>query len=446
MLEILAIIFLGKKNAANAVARGREPGGFVALTIAIWLGMELIGAIIGKALGLGLGAYALALLFAVGGGILSYYITKNCKQGMASSDSDGSALEGLVQKKETVVPAKNNRAVYAGLLFIVGWMLLIFMQGLSTMFNGQSGAIFVTLLYCPEASYFIVSAVWAVAVYLVVQKGWQYKVIAGVFGLIGAFLYACSGYAEVLYMRTLGAFGLGDVLDFRNVGIISAFKSTLLMVCIILAAAVLSGYFLHKKTARAKAVSNGGIVAGVMLLYNLIRLGIQYKGYLIKLGFLRSAQQILPLIGESLCLFLVVVMLFELCNMRSQTVKLRGIGLVWAWIAAVGCFLGMAVPLNVIVSNMHYLAYTVQMLLCLVACVGYVLMITKRRIGLYVVVIGAGLLLLGQFFDSFTGFLFSRRLYLSLFLGSILGAVNPLFGWLAVKAADTKNGINEIDV
>jgi hypothetical protein len=81
MLEIIGIILLCNKNAANALKRGRKPTVFVCLTVGLWLGMEALGALIGFTSGLEAGAYALALLFAAMGGFASYLIAKNAKPG-----------------------------------------------------------------------------------------------------------------------------------------------------------------------------------------------------------------------------------------------------------------------------------------------------------------------------------------------------------------------------
>ncbi|MGI6580502.1 MAG: hypothetical protein ACOX3H_09760 [Saccharofermentanales bacterium] len=81
MLEILGIILLCNVNKKNALARGRKPGGFIALTICLWLGLEFLGAFIGGAANLGLGTYGLAIGMAVIGAIISYFAAKNCKPG-----------------------------------------------------------------------------------------------------------------------------------------------------------------------------------------------------------------------------------------------------------------------------------------------------------------------------------------------------------------------------
>ena len=47
MLEIFGIMMLCKANKKNALARGKRPGGFIALTIILWIGMEFLGIFIG---------------------------------------------------------------------------------------------------------------------------------------------------------------------------------------------------------------------------------------------------------------------------------------------------------------------------------------------------------------------------------------------------------------
>lgn len=81
MLEILMITLLCKANKKNALERGRKPGGFIALTIILWLVLEFIGAFIGALLDIGYGIYVLALVFAGIGALISYLAAKNCKPG-----------------------------------------------------------------------------------------------------------------------------------------------------------------------------------------------------------------------------------------------------------------------------------------------------------------------------------------------------------------------------
>lgn len=45
MLEFFAVFSLCRLNRRNAIARGRRPGGFIALTIVLWIVFETIGLI-----------------------------------------------------------------------------------------------------------------------------------------------------------------------------------------------------------------------------------------------------------------------------------------------------------------------------------------------------------------------------------------------------------------
>lgn len=77
MLEFLVLFSLVKSNRKNALARGRRPGGFVALTIILWVHFELIGLIIGLVNGLeSYLAMIIGLLCAGLGGLISWLCAK----------------------------------------------------------------------------------------------------------------------------------------------------------------------------------------------------------------------------------------------------------------------------------------------------------------------------------------------------------------------------------
>ena len=101
MLEAIAIMLLCNANRKNAIQRGRKPGGFVALTLALWLGLEMLGLLIGFAAEMEMGAYLLALLFAGTGGLASYLIAKNCRRGDFVSPSEKAAA-GILGSAETL--------------------------------------------------------------------------------------------------------------------------------------------------------------------------------------------------------------------------------------------------------------------------------------------------------------------------------------------------------
>lgn len=72
MVEIIAIIKFCMINKRNAKANGRKGWVYVLLTIFLWIGMEMLGAIIGYFIwGHHWLTYAIALIFAITGGVLS---------------------------------------------------------------------------------------------------------------------------------------------------------------------------------------------------------------------------------------------------------------------------------------------------------------------------------------------------------------------------------------
>lgn len=80
MLEIIALVLLCKHNAKLVKEKGAKPWVYVLITIFLWIGFELIGALVGQILvGEGLQSYLFALLGAGIGAFISYSIAKNIK-------------------------------------------------------------------------------------------------------------------------------------------------------------------------------------------------------------------------------------------------------------------------------------------------------------------------------------------------------------------------------
>lgn len=125
MIEIIVLIFLCKKNVANAAKKGGKPGGFIALTIVLWVAMEILGVFVGSTSD-SLGSYFLIVYgMAAMGGFLSYYIAKNYKpsdlpspspasrekvpDSRASAENDPEAIEKIDEQAQlqnpTVQPA-----------------------------------------------------------------------------------------------------------------------------------------------------------------------------------------------------------------------------------------------------------------------------------------------------------------------------------------------------
>jgi hypothetical protein len=78
MLEILILWQLCKNIGVKLRAKGRSPGGYQFMLVAMWFGGEIIGGIIGViVLEGGLGAYLLAILGAVAGVVAAFVIVNS---------------------------------------------------------------------------------------------------------------------------------------------------------------------------------------------------------------------------------------------------------------------------------------------------------------------------------------------------------------------------------
>jgi hypothetical protein len=113
MLELLAMYYLSQKNKANALARGRKPGFFVAMTFILWFGMELPGVVLGSYLGGEAGAYLLGLVFAAAGGAISYILAKNCRPGAYVPASE-KLMQAVEQYAQPLAMAADIRIVCEG--------------------------------------------------------------------------------------------------------------------------------------------------------------------------------------------------------------------------------------------------------------------------------------------------------------------------------------------
>jgi hypothetical protein len=101
MLEIALLIWAGRKLAAIARDKGRSAG-YAGLGVGLWFTGEVLGFLIGTALGLELGAYAVALVMAAAGLGLAFLIVSKLEP-MAGHDGIApGSVDGPVEELELV--------------------------------------------------------------------------------------------------------------------------------------------------------------------------------------------------------------------------------------------------------------------------------------------------------------------------------------------------------
>jgi small-conductance mechanosensitive channel len=80
MLEIIAIISVSRTIRAIALEKGLKPSKYIIILIALWIGFEMLGGILGALLfGPGLESYLIAIVGAGVGGYLGYNIAQKAE-------------------------------------------------------------------------------------------------------------------------------------------------------------------------------------------------------------------------------------------------------------------------------------------------------------------------------------------------------------------------------
>lgn len=332
----------------------------------------------------------------------------------------------------TAIPENPLRAVWAAGLLTVAWFLLAVVQ--SSIEQRISS---------PSSAYIcLASAILGAAVYLVAQSDLKWKLIGAVSGVVSGLLLTASEFVARLQARGV-RLRLSLLFSFRDPNYMRTLGNVALAVLLCLAAVLLYSV-LRKEKGKNRAVlcgAIGGIVYLAARLLPRLRLllsmfsdpGIPARQIL--------TQQIYPSLTAALVIFLVCMATDALCRMPQTRVKLRGIGLVWAWLALAGSVFTIFLVLRVgtvgnRVAGMRVTGvYAYQMILGLSALIGYALLLCKRRVGLYFILLGVGLMLGAQLVSALSSLGLGPGL--NMLLSTLLGALNPLFAWLAVRAGET---------
>ena len=88
LLSVFILIALINSVRRITSEKGRRPGGYIAMTVILWVVPEIIGLIIGFGSDMGMTSYVLGFLFGGAGGALAYFIVRNLKPGNYVSKND----------------------------------------------------------------------------------------------------------------------------------------------------------------------------------------------------------------------------------------------------------------------------------------------------------------------------------------------------------------------
>lgn len=355
---------------------------------------------------------------------------------MSTNDEHASSGAPVNLRKEPVDEKPSSallsetplRAVWAAGLLTIGWFLLAEVQLNFLRYLNFSSAAF----YCLSA------AVLGASVYLVSCRGLWWKLVGIVFGLVSALFTTMSLFVE--YQAKAFQEGLSFERYFRQPRFMGDLTNSLIAVILCLVAVLLFSV-LRKKSGKGQARICALIGAGV---YLLARFGLSFRrlirgGLTSAYGKQYLSSELPPIITAALVIYLICMAVYALCSMPQAKVRLRGLGLVWAWLALIGALATAALILSVPALDLRGSRssglYAYHLIVCLSGLIGYLLLICKRRAGLYCVLIGIGLMIGAQLISIVTSPVF-RSSDITLLISTLLGALNPLFAWLAVRAAD----------
>lgn len=333
------------------------------------------------------------------------------------------------QNSAPVLSEKPLRAVWAAGLLAAAWLLLAIAQ-LSFRRN----------LLCSTTAFICLSAaVLGASEYLVSQSALRLRIAGVGIGLASALLLTISLCIEY-QLKTLQMYpGLGFFKTIPVLLFIINIGNSILAALLCLGAVLLFSV-LRKKPCKRQVWSCGLIGGCVYLLIRLLSIIRRMIGIDFKLAMSLFSQEILYILTAALSICLVCVAVYKLCDMPFTHVKLRGLGLAWAWLALAGALFVIAFVIYVVALDPRLACrlgvYAFNLILGLSAFTGYLMLLCKRRAGLYFILIGAGLMFCTNVIEVLTGFrigMLGRLLY------TLPGALNPLFAWLAVRAADRQS-------
>jgi hypothetical protein len=401
MLEILALIFLCNKNKENALARGRRPGGFIALTIVLWFGLEFSGAFIGGYKGFGMvGIYLLAICCAVVGGGISYLAAKYGKPGNYAPPAAGTAERAIPGPEPLAQPLSGNpmRAVWTSLGLIAAWLVFLLLSD-----TGIAGVLSNILL--------------GAGAYMLLLRGPRFKLFAAVLLVLEAFTVTFNQTATVAAAQQSGSLrGFFDYYTFWP-----AFGYAFISIAVVAGLTLLFSYIWRDAAEKRRVYGSGWIAAAGVLLYGVVRILINFMPYLSD-GTLPPAllwPNILGIIISVSVLGLSVMLFSGICVGR----KTRGLKLSrWAKVWCSLCIAAMGLSLLVGLFGESLNLRTILFLPVLIT--GFILLLCGKRSGFFVVLTAGSVYLIGTFQSSLTLVLSGSDNYLSSLLLSVVGAAN----------------------
>ena len=281
---------------------------------------------------------------------------------------------------------KPMRAVWAAGAIVAAWLLLLIFQSIFGPFT----------VFSASSLFIAVAALIGTAAYLVSCHNLKFRLVGIGAGVVAAIFGAFSN-AITRNVRVYGArVSIGELFNLRDVVVFKSFGGVLLGVALALAAAWLITSVASSGGARKPARLAGLCAAAAYLGYGLISSYLKIITVIDRMDPTAIVSSFFGAFADAVCVFLTCVAVFGLCSMRNERLKLTGVGLVWAWLAAAGMAVSLAAAVGAGITKGSAITYTLQFILSLSGLTGYILLLCKRPAGLYVILLGVGAMLGAQ--------------------------------------------------
>ena len=287
------------------------------------------------------------------------------------------------------------------------------------------------LIYCAPFFSFAATGLLGVCVYLLLQKGTKWKVLGAVSAVLAIFLFHVGDLVTQMNSMRGGLFSLRLLYEFL---FLRPVRSSVLLYVIkaVLAAggALFFGALLKTSPPKKQVWLTSLCTSVVVLVFNLIYVGARGGGRTL------FSMSLSIISGTLLAVMLLLTppALFALCTMKSKTIRLSGWGKAWCWLCLLGMLGATVMCILTIARVMSSRMYSTQLILSVVALVGFIMLLAKKRAGWYVILFTAFTILISQFASSFNAVIQGASAYSSLMVGALAGSLNPLITWLSIRS------------
>lgn len=278
----------------------------------------------------------------------------------------------------------------------------------------------------------------AMSIFCVYQKEVNYKIVSVVFGFLAVVTFSINTlFPQLLYFKRIEQWDEEYLRNIRYAGILIG---NIVCVGLTLAVAFVIYSVMKNQNKEKRFLYSTSIAAGVFGLFLILEKAIRFlpsRGYAYGVSYLYSFFLEILLAGF---LFLAVIWISKLCNSEKRVVFLKGAGLFWGWFATASLFFSLIYFCILLrIPHPDILIYGGNVLLVILGLISYIMLLSKKKTGLYILLAASLAVLGGNILYSFQLMLMKdigsdeTVKAFGLFLGSFFGGINPLFAWLSVK-------------